>query len=147
MKKSVLKILIALLLLINGSGAIYGGLSLVLHPDGSNIGLSLHWLALTSFTDYFIPGIILLVSNGLLSIFVLLMLALKSKRAAMLVIMQGAVLTGWLLIQVWLIRTIHFMHLLMGAIGLLLLLLGFVLHRVTKEGKHADKKRSGTTQN
>jgi amino acid permease len=76
--KAFLKILTVLLLLFNGIGAIYGGGNLILHPDGSSIELSPDWLKHTPFRDYLIPGIILFIANGLLSVFVLVTLCFSS---------------------------------------------------------------------
>lgn len=122
--KVFLKIITSLLLLINGIGAIYGGGNLILHPDGSSIQLSIHWLQHTPFNNYLIPGIILFIANGLLSVFVFIALLLKHKNYPWLVMAQGAILTGWIVIQILLIQTIYFLHIILGSVGIALIVLG-----------------------
>lgn len=124
-----LKIIAALLLLFNGIGAIYGGSNLIIYPNGSSIQLSPHWLENTPFVNYFIPGIILFITNGLFSIFVLVNMLLNRKRYPLLIMAQGAILFGWIFIQINLIQTVYYLHYLMGGIGLILILLGWLLYR------------------
>ena len=48
-----------------GLGAVGGGLALVLEPSGSNLEIPLELLKSTPFSTYLVPGIVLLVVNGL----------------------------------------------------------------------------------
>ncbi len=122
--KLILKIAASVLLLFNGIGAIYGGLSFMIHPDGSGLQMSLDFLKHTPFHNYFVPGIILFTANGLFSVFVLLSLLLKWRNSAWLVMFQGSILTGWIVIQVILIQTVVSFHYIMGSIGIVLLVIG-----------------------
>lgn len=124
--KAFLKILTAVLLLFNGIGAIYGGGNLILHPDGSSIDLSQEWLKHTPFSDYLIPGIVLFIANGLSSMFVLATLLLNHRNFHRLVLAQGVILVGWIVIQILLIQTIYFLHGILGAVGLALIILGWL---------------------
>jgi len=74
MKRSIFTLFASALLLFNGFGAIYGGWNFMVHPDGSSMQMSLDSLKHTPFHSYLIPGIILFVVNGLLSLGVLLAL-------------------------------------------------------------------------
>ena len=123
------KLLIGLLLLFNGIGAIYGGINLMIYPDGSSIQLSPDWIEGTMFKNYFIPGLVLFIANGLFSIFTLITLAFNLKNHNWFVIFQGAILTGWILIQILLIQTIYFLHIILGGVGIALIVLGFALKR------------------
>lgn len=125
--KIFLKIFTVLLLLLNGIGAVYGGGNLILHPDGSSIQLSLQWLKHTPFDNYTIPGIILFIANGLCSFIVLTALVLKRKNYPLLVIAQGIILTGWIIIQILLIQTVYFLHIILGAVGIALIVSGWIL--------------------
>jgi hypothetical protein len=136
--KAFLKIITSLLLLINGIGAIYGGGNLILHPDGSSIQLSPHWLQHTPFHDYLIPGIILFIANGLLSMFVFIALLLKHKNYPWLVTAQGAILTGWIVIQILLIQTIYFLHIILGSFGIALIVLGILELRLERKQQHHE---------
>jgi hypothetical protein len=132
--KTLLKFIAAALLLFNGVGALYGGGNLILHPDGSSIQLTLDWLKHTPFSDYFIPGIVLFVANGLFSFIALAAMLLKVKNYAWLVMAEGAILTGWIVIQMLMIQTVYFLHIVMGGVGLALLFVGYVILKYNKEG-------------
>ncbi len=136
--KTIFRIVISILLLFNGIGAIYGGVNLISHPDGSSIQLSSDWLKHTSFHDYFFPGIILLVANGLFSIVAFIALLFRLKNYLWLVMAQGAILTGWIVIQIILIQTIYFLHIILGSVGITLIILVIFQNRITKE-KISDK--------
>lgn len=125
--KTFYKITASILLLFNGIGALYGGWHLISHPDGSSIQLSLDWLKHTPFQDYFIPGIVLFVANGLLSIFVFALILLKNKNYPLLIIAQGLILLGWIVIQILMVRTVYFLHIVMGTTGILLILIGWLI--------------------
>lgn len=133
--KTFLKILTALLLLFNGIGAIYGGGNLIFHPDGSSIHLSEELLKQTPFTNYLIPGIILFIANGLYSFAVLVALLLNLRSYPWMVIAQGVILTGWIIIQILLIRTVYFLHIILGGVGIALILLGWIQKQLT-DGKN-----------
>jgi hypothetical protein len=47
---------------------------------------------------------------------------------------QGAILCGWIIIQMLLIRTIYFLHFILGGTGLALIILGILLL------KHVNRK-------
>ena len=68
--------ILCLLLLFIAVGALYGGGALILKPDGSLLGMQL-WLGKIHFPDFLLPGIILLVFNGLLPLLVVAGLLFK----------------------------------------------------------------------
>lgn len=123
----LLRIFTSGLLLFNGIGAIYGGYDLLAYPDGSGMKLSVDMLRHSPFHDFFIPGLILFVVNGLLSVAALLFLLLRYKKYTEIVMWQGMVLTGWIAIQIALLRTVVALHLVLGLTGLLLLYCGWRL--------------------
>ena len=137
MTKLLLDILAVFLLLINGIGAIYGGANLVAFPDGSSIGLSLSWLEHSPFENYFVPGIVLLLANGLLSMIAVAAILIGALISALLVVLQGILLTGWILVQMLLIQTVYFLHVVMGTIGVLLMVIGWL--RLSLERRQALK--------
>jgi len=57
----ILMVLLALLAL----NAFYGGVSLMLAPNGTLLGMEPGWLKNSPFSDYFIPGLLLLLLNGI----------------------------------------------------------------------------------
>lgn len=127
---ALLKLLSVLLLLFNTIGAVYGGLHLILHPDGSSIGLTLDWLKHSPFDSYLIPGFVLLLANGLFGLFVLWQVLLGRKSAALYVLIQGCLLVGWILIQILMLQIVYFLHYILGSVGLVLIISGFLMWRI-----------------
>ncbi|MFY9151858.1 MAG: hypothetical protein WAO52_07590 [Prolixibacteraceae bacterium] len=127
--KFVINILASVLLLFNGIGALLGGWILITHPDGSAMHLSLDLLKFTPFQDFLIPGIILFIVNGIFSMIAFRALIRKYKYAYWLILAQGVILSGWIVIQILLIRTIHPLHILLIVIGIALIFLGFICRK------------------
>ena len=130
------KVISVILLLINLLGAFYGGLGLMLKPDGSNIGLSIELIKHSPFHDFFIPGFILLTANGLFSIIVIITIVTNQKNYPLFIIAQGIILTTWIITQVFLIDTVFFLHYLFGGIGVILILSGWFQKILKDSGKH-----------
>ena len=63
--------------LILGISATAGGTLLIIRPDGSLLGMQLDWLDHSPFKNYFFPGLILLLSNGIFPLFILSGLVIK----------------------------------------------------------------------
>ena len=124
--KILYNILVSLLLVFNGVGAVIGGWLLITQPDGSALKLSLDLLEHTPFHDFLIPGIILFVVNGLFSLYVLKAFIQDYKSAYRLILAQGILLCGWLLVQIILIRVIHPLHFLLLGMGIALIVLGIM---------------------
>lgn len=117
-----------LLLLLNGTGAVYGGYNLITDPSGGNLHMPLSFLQHSPFQNYLIPGIILFLVNGVLSFLVITALLVKHRQAHRLVILQGALLAGWIAIQIIMLQTFYPpMHLPFFMIGVLLVGCGMYL--------------------
>lgn len=113
-----------LLLLIVGFSASGGGAALVMDPSGKSIGLPLEGLRDIMFDDFQLPGFILFFAVGLLSLMASVFTMLKNPIYPTLVFCQGAILTGWILVQVYLLPESHILQLICLIMGLLLMLLG-----------------------
>ena len=120
------------LLLFNSMGALYGGWNLVTHPDGSSLHLAPELLRYTIFQDYLIPGILLLLGNGIFSIIVLALLLFNFKFKALLVTAQGLFLMAWIIIQILLIYRAYPLQVIFGLTGLMLIIIGYVLYNNDK---------------
>lgn len=127
--KRLLTIVAAALLLFNGIGALYGGWSLMAYPDGSNLQLPIAWLERTPFSDFLIPGIVLFIANGLCSIFVFAALLIQHNKAPLLVMAQGVILMGWIVVQILLVQKYHPLQLILGTVGVALLATGWLMQR------------------
>lgn len=124
-----LNVLALALLAFNAIGAIYGGISLIRFPDGSGLQMSSALLNGSPFKSYLIPGIVLLTVNGIFCTYVFINTLVRSKHYPILIIAQGALLTGWIIIQMLIIQMVFFLHYIMGGTGILLLIIGFVLYK------------------
>ncbi len=132
MKRSI-KIIAVLLVLLNTIAALFGGSNLIEYPDGSSLSLSLTWLQHSPFQNYFIPGLILLICNGLFGITILAIVISGYKKCSWLFIAQGVILCGFIVVQVSLIRTIIGLHVFMTIVGVILILSGISLKRFYRE--------------
>ncbi len=123
------------LLLLLSASALMGGYYLIRDPSGALIGLPLELLAPTPFRDYLIPGMVLFIVNGLLSAVVALLVIRRTRNYPMWVIVQGAILFGWLSVQLLLNPAFWYplMHVSCYTIALLLLGLGYRMKRTEPE--------------
>jgi hypothetical protein len=126
--KAIAKITALLLLIVNGTGALYGGLHMIADPSGAGLQMPLSFLEHSPFQSYLIPGIILLIVNGILSFVAIAATILKARNYAWFIIMQGVILTGWITVQVILLRLFYApMHATFLAVGVLLIACGLYL--------------------
>jgi hypothetical protein len=129
--KKVLRIFAIILLLILALNAIVGSLLLISDPSGTSIQIPVELLEDTPFKDYLIPGIILLISNGILSLTVATMTILKSKHYPWFITLQGIVLIGWLTVE--LIINIEFfspvLHYPLYFMGILFVAVGTIIEK------------------
>lgn len=123
-------LLAAALLGFNGLGALYGGGLLILDPGGGKLGMPLSLLAPSPFSDYFWPGLILFVFNGLSSLLICLAVMMKVRQAPLLVLFQGLILCGWLLIQVAMLQLFNVLHIIMGITGIMLIGCGWGMNKL-----------------
>lgn len=137
MKSNWLKAASVVLILFNSVGALAGGGGLILDPSGKGLQLSLDWLRYSPFNDFFIPGIILFLVNGLFGLVVLAMIFMKYEKYPVFVLIQAILLGGWIIIQMILLHTINFLHILYIFIAVALVVLGLVQINVRRE-KFAD---------
>ncbi|HCA43451.1 MAG TPA: hypothetical protein DEP28_09400 [Bacteroidetes bacterium] len=112
------------LLLINGMSAMGGGILLVARPNGQILRLSTDLLAHSPFSDFLIPGLVLIFFNGLSSLVLAIITIVNSKPSPYFIIAQGIFLTLWIIIQVLMIRTFDTLQIIFGLIGLLIIFCG-----------------------
>jgi hypothetical protein len=128
------RIIAIILLLINGIGALWGGAGLIYDPTGEFLQMPLELIKHAPFVSYLIPGIILFVFNGLLSIFTAIATARKIHFHPVLILLQGIVLAIWLITQIIMIRLFYPpLHLPFLLIAGILIMIGFFLRKMTKE--------------
>src|SRR5438094_342123 len=123
------RIISIILLLINGISACFGGLALIIDPDGRLLGMSLSGLRFSPFITYLVPGIVLLLMNGISSLFIAFLTILKFKPAPTLVVLQGIILLGWIIIEALFVDK-NFLQFVFGTIGIILIGMGRLLSRL-----------------
>jgi hypothetical protein len=121
------------LLIFNGISALWGGSGLIYDPQGEFMQMPLEMLRHSPFYTYLIPGIILLTMNGLLSITIAIMAISRYSYYPGLIILQGIILTGWLSVQIIMIRAFFApLHVPYYLVGLGLIAIGYSLLKIRK---------------
>lgn len=124
--KSIRAVAIAALIFL-GATAVIGAVPLIIDPSGAMLSIPLSLLEYSPFSDYLIPGLILLVANGLLSFAVTVILLRRSSRSGWWVMLQGCVLFGWITIEVPMIRSVVWAHYVYWAVAIVLMVCGWLL--------------------
>ena len=106
--------------LFTALGALYGGGMLVADPTGKRIGFTLQMLERTPFRSYLVPGIVLLAVNGLGMLAVALGVLWRWRHAITASIGVGALLVGWIAVQLLMIGYVSALQPLMLATGALI---------------------------
>jgi hypothetical protein len=124
-----LRIFSLVLLFLLGSSAIGGGWMLVSDPSGNSMHLSVELLSQTPFDNYLVPGVILLVTVGFLSIIVCILTIRQTQHYTLLLILQGCILFIWLTTEVILNREFYYTlyHVPFYTISLILIAIGIRL--------------------
>lgn len=127
MKKTISWISV-IILLINAIGALFGGYELMADPTGIRMQMPISLLNNSPFSNYFIPGLILFIANGLCSILTIVILLTKNKFRSYFVLAQGMILIGWIIIEIILLRFFYTpLHLPFLLMGLILIVCGLFL--------------------
>ena len=118
------------LLAFLGIGGIAGAVPMIVSAVRQTPGvIPLSLLQHSPFHSYLIPGIILLVANGLLPLWVSLRLKARRPFSGLWTAAQGCVLLGWLIVQCAMLRLVNWLHSVYLALALLLIALGWALNR------------------
>lgn len=102
---------------------------LVKDPSGSALGTPLSLLEGSPFTDFLIPGIFLLVVNGIGSMFGAGLSFTKKRYAQEIAIVLGTILVAWIVIQVVIIRSFSWLHIFYFFLGVVELVIGLYIMR------------------
>ena len=116
--------------------AVLGGFGLVSDPSGTKMNVPLELLKNSPFTNYLIPGLVLLIVIGVGHVLAGIVTFLRNKNAGNLAVFLGAFLTLYLTIEVGVIGLQNFSQPLYFIFGVVELIFGF---KLSKSGK-ADHK-------
>ncbi|WP_445492853.1 hypothetical protein [Niallia sp. 03133] len=129
--------LLELLHLILGIGGIYGGISLIIKPNGDLLHLPLSLLSQSPFSNFIIPGIILLTLFGISPIIISCALFFKWNGTSISILSIfsdkhwswnfslyiGFALIIWINIQVYLMKSFSNIQLIYFFLGIVILLI------------------------
>lgn len=130
--KTVLFILLGCFEAFVALGAFFGGWNLMTDPTGSSMQMSSEWLKRSPFHNYLIPGIVLFSVNGLGSLVASILSFMRKNIAGWLGIGFGAFLFLWICVQVYYMGLTIFLQPMYGGIGLVELLLGIIILKISK---------------
>ena len=128
----ILRIAAIILLIFLGISALFGGGAFIIDPSGKLIQMPLSHLEHSPFSNFLIPGLILLLFNGVSSIVIIVLAIRKYRFYPELIILQGIVLDVWIVVQLIMIRSVSFLHYLFFTVGILLIISGIILRKRMK---------------
>lgn len=116
--------ILLLLILFQGLSGILGGVGLVLDPSGKSLQIPISWLDNSPFSDYLIPGIILLIILGVFPIVTLYRLWFNMKWAWLFAQVIGFALIIWIGVEILIVgyQPNPPLQLIYGLVGLIILL-------------------------
>jgi hypothetical protein len=115
------------LLLFNSIGAILGSWGMIGDPSGKSLGWTADMLRFSPFSNYLVPGIALLIINGIPSFAVAVLAIKKNANYPMYIILQGSLLIAWIFTQVMMLRFFHLLHFICGVMGILIIISGIII--------------------
>jgi hypothetical protein len=115
-----------------GISSVIGAIPMMLDPNGTPWQMPQSLLDSSPFDSYLIPGIILCIANGVLSLASLVGTVRRDPGYARWVVLQGAVLAVWLAFEIAMIRRVMGLHYLYGCLAVALIVSGIVLKREQK---------------
>lgn len=114
-------------LLFLGITAFMGAVPMLLDPYGSPLSIPQSLLAHSPFHSFLVPGLALLICNGLLSLVIFVATIRRQKFYGRWIFVQGVTLWGWLLVQIAMLRFVVWAHWFYGGVACLLMLCGYWL--------------------
>jgi hypothetical protein len=123
---------LGLLQIFVGITAVLGGFGLVSDPSGTKMNVPLELLKNTPFTNYLIPGLVLLIVIGVGNVFAGIVTFLRHRYAGSISVFFGAVLAFYMITEVWLIGLVNFSQPLYFVLGAVELIFGLNLSRADK---------------
>lgn len=120
------------LLIITSLNALAAGFSMIVEPTGKDLGMSVDTvLQYSPFHSFLIPGLTLFIAIGIFCIVTITGFIRKWKNRDLLVLGQGFIITGWIIIQVMFLRQFNWMHAIIGSIGIFTIVWGYLLFKAS----------------
>jgi hypothetical protein len=122
-------ILLGSIQLFVGIGAVASGLGFILAPDGSNLGLTTEALSQSPFKSYLVPGILLLLVNGIGNLTAVVLSYRQHRLAGHAGIIFGGALIVWIIVQVIMIGFASWLQPAFLIIGIIMFFFGLMIWR------------------
>ncbi len=122
-----MRLLLFILLVFVALTSIVSGLLLFIYPNGSYLGLSTALLSGTAFETFKIPGIVLAVAVGGINLMAVIRNIQAHPQRYNWAIAGSVVLCGWIVVQMLMISTLHWLQFVYLFLALMILLLAFQL--------------------
>ncbi len=103
------------------------GVMMMIIPDGSFLNLSPNLLETSPFNSFFIPGLILGAGVGGSSLVALCYLLARHKKQYNRSLLAGILITGWILVQMFLVQGPYWLQWLNLGCGIFIILLSYQL--------------------
>jgi hypothetical protein len=103
------------------------GVVLIGNPDGSVMQLQLSILDSTPFKNFLIPGIILTTIVGCTNLLAMIFCLIKYPTRYNWAMAGGVMLCGWIIVQILLINTIHWLQFIYLGAGVSAILIAYQL--------------------
>jgi hypothetical protein len=101
------------------------GLLMIIRPDGSILSLPVSLLGGTPFKDFLVPGILLTSVVGGVNLLAIFHSLKRHKNRYTWAMAGGAIICGWIIAQMILIRAFHWVHIIYLVIGILIILIAY----------------------
>src|SRR6476620_10444792 len=101
------------------------GLLMIFRPDGSLLKLPLNLLDGTPFKDFLIPGILLTSVVGGVNLLAIFHNLKRHTNRYNWAIAVGIIITGWIIVQMTLIKAFHWLHIFYLVIGIFIILIAY----------------------
>ena len=111
-----------------GIGAVPSGISMITDPSGNGLGLTVEMLINSPFSNFLIPGIFLLLVNGIGSLSGGIISFLSYRFAGEIAAGLGLFLIVWVVAQVWWLG-LYWLHIPYLIFGIVELFLGLMLRK------------------
>lgn len=117
--------------LFTALGAIPVGVMLITDPTGAGVGFPPGWIEATPFGSYLLPGIYLLLMNGIGMLVAAALIVMRHRLAPWVTAVLGTGLAIWILVQLFVMPEVSYLQALFGVIGVVLAAIGVVWLRHT----------------
>lgn len=103
------------------------GLMMISSPDGGILSLPLSLLQGTPFRNYLLPGILLVGLVGSVNIVAVYTNISRNISRYNWSIAGGVMITGWIIVQMIVVQSMHWLHFVYLGTGVLIILTGYQL--------------------